>query len=115
MGASAASTTESSIFKGRMAEPVVSCAFLAVFQRVVGFIDFLEFRFSFRIAWIAVWVELHRHFAVSAFQRLVVRITSNSQNFIEITFRHQDLSVLSCRWLPLSLSAITAKAQGACA
>ena len=80
-----ATAAKAAVFEGSMAEAVIGRPLLAVLQRVIGFIDFLELRFRFRHRRIAVRVAVHGHLAVSAFQRLFIRLARYTQNLVEIS------------------------------
>src|SRR5690606_16647307 len=78
------------ILEGSVTEAVIGSALLGVLQRVIRLIDFLELVLGFRIARIAVGVELHRELAVSAFELCLVGPTLNAEHLVEIPFGQEN-------------------------
>ena len=68
-----ASVTWAAIFKRCLAEPVICCALLRVFQDVVSFRNCLELGFGFIAAGITVGMAFHRNPAIRSLQRLFIR------------------------------------------
>ncbi len=74
------------ILEGGMAETVIGCPLLRIFQRLVGFVDFLEPVLAGVIAGIAVRMELHGKLAESTFQLFLVSAFLDAQRLVEISF-----------------------------
>lgn len=65
-----------------MSVTVVCRPFLAVFQHVVSFVDFLEFGFGFLVARVAVRMIFHRQTPVRLLNGFAVGVTGNFQQFV---------------------------------
>lgn len=74
--------------KGLMPVPVVCRPFLAVFQHVVSFVDFLEFGFGFLVARVAVRMIFHRQPPVRLLNGFAVGVAGNFQQFVIVFFSH---------------------------
>ena len=70
---------------------IISRPFLRIGQNLVGFVQFLELNFSFRIAGIAVGMTLHRRLAESGFHLDVRAALGNAQNFVVAPPGHRAL------------------------
>ena len=80
------------MLEGLMAEAVVGGALLRVLQDLVGFVDFLELQLGRMVAVVAVGMKLHGELAEGALQRLLVAAARDAQNFVEIAFRHTEIT-----------------------
>ena len=102
--------------KCRVAELIVGGALLRVFQRFVGFVDFLELALGILVAGIAVWVEVLRQTAIGRFQILLASVAGDTQNFIIIALGHMWRSLEAAQWAvskPSSSLSATAPALSA--
>src|SRR6266705_366080 len=69
-----------------MAVLVIALALLRVTEHAVRFRGFLELLFRFRIAGIAVWMELHGQLTVRALDLLLRGRAGHAQYFVIVAF-----------------------------
>ena len=84
------------IFKGRMAEAIIGCAFLPVRERLIRLVELFETGFGLGIIGIAVGMIFHRQFAEGRFQLGFIGRPCDVKNFIIIAFAH-DSAIQSAR------------------
>src|ERR1700719_3861249 len=84
-----ASGSETAMFEGGMTVAIVSRPFLRIRQGLVGFVQFLELNFGFRIAGVAVGMTLHRRLAESRFHLGVRAAFGNAENFVIVPSHHR--------------------------
>src|ERR1700730_6709758 len=78
----ARTAAHAALLEGRMAEPVIGGALVAVSQDLVGFVDFLEADFAGGITGILVRVPLHRKLAESRLQLGLIRGAVDLKGFV---------------------------------
>ena len=81
-----AAAIHAALLERGVAETIIGRALLRVLQRLVGFVDFLEFVLAGLIAGIAVGMELHGELAESALELLLVGALLYAERFVEISF-----------------------------
>ncbi len=93
--ATKAAARAAAILERRLAEAVVGCALLRVFEAIIGFVDGLEPRFAVAAPRILVGVVFHRELAVAGFQRRVVSAALAFEQFVIIDVERHGLSAPS--------------------
>ena len=91
------------LLEGGMAEAVIGGALVAVFQDVIGLVDFLELGFAILVAGIAVGMKLHRELAIRDLHVGFGRSSLDAQHFVVAALRrrrHLALARLHRRAVP---------------
>ena len=89
---SIALTGRSAFLKGCKTELVVKFLLLCITKHVIGFCNFLEFLFRLLIPGVHVRMIFLRKLSVCAFDLLRVGVSSDSKDFIIISFSHNATS-----------------------
>src|SRR5258707_769395 len=72
-----------------VAKAVIGRALVAVFQDVIGLVDFLEAMLAFVVAGIAIGVMHHGELAEGRLEIAIAGVADDSQNLIIIALAHQ--------------------------
>ncbi len=92
--ATTAAAAWATLLKGGVPKPVIGCAFLRVFQCLVGSIHIFEVGLSLCITRIAIRMVLHGFFAVGTFESLFIGAPIYSQYVVKVGFGHLEFTRL---------------------
>src|SRR5205823_393143 len=96
IGAEAGCAARPAVLEGGMAEAIVGGALVAIFQHVVGLVDFLEAALAVLVGRVAVRMVFHRQLAERGLELRVAGSAPYSEDFVIIPFGHYRHASLRC-------------------